>query len=147
MATTEKEILRLARSEARMDERRAEAPTVLSEASVFEARREVLEMYMTDSLEEYVVQLVLATRDPSPYAGEIAQWVQFGASPRATIALDRCSKAHAWLAGRDYVTPEDVQQMACDVLRHRVLLTFEAEAEGVTPDDFIHSLVAEVPVP
>jgi len=145
-AATEKEILRLARSEALPGEPES-VPPRLSADAIFEARQEVLGIYMTDSLEQYVVQLVLATRDPSPYAGDIAPWVQFGASPRATIALDRCSKAHAWLAGRDYVTPEDVQQMAYDVLRHRVLLTFEAEAEGVTTDDFIRGLVEAVPVP
>ncbi len=146
-ADTETRILRLARREAAMDDRREATPPMLSDASIFEARREVLQVYMTESLESYIVQLVLATRDPSPYAGEIAQWVQYGASPRATIALDRCCKAHAWLAGRDYVTPEDIHQMAYDVLRHRVLLTFEAEAEGVTTDDFIRGLIEEVPVP
>ncbi|MGA8259097.1 MAG: MoxR family ATPase [Arenicellales bacterium] len=146
-AETERRILELARAEAQLNGRRRQTPPVLSEQSIFEARHEVIGTYMTDSLEEYIVQLVLATRDPTRRAGESGQWVQYGASPRATIALDRCAKAHAWLAGRDYVTPEDIQQMAYDVLRHRVLLTFEAEAEGVTTDDFIADLLGEVPVP
>ena len=146
-ADTERQILKLARTEAEVNGRRSGAPPILTELSIFEARSEVLGMFMTDSLEEYIVQLVLATREPSRYAGEFGQWVQYGASPRATIGLDRCAKAHAWLAGRDYVTPEDVQKMAYDVLRHRVLLTFEAEAEGITTDDFITDLLGEVPVP
>jgi len=146
-AENEREILKLARTEAEHDGRRESPPPMLNEATIFDARRDVLQVYMTDSLQEYIVQLVLATRDPSPYGGAFGQWVQFGASPRATIALDRCARAHAWLASRDFVTPEDIQQMAYDVIRHRVLLTFEAEAEGVTTDDFITDLIGEVPVP
>ena len=146
-ADTERRILKLARTEAELNGRRESASPAISEEAIFEARKEVLNVHMTDSLEEYIVQLVLATRDPSPYPGDFGQWVQYGASPRATIALDRCARAHAWLAGRDYVTPEDIQQMAYDILRHRVLLTFEAEAEGVTTDDFIAGLIGELPVP
>ena len=93
------------------------------------------------------MQLVVATRDPSPYSPELSRWLRYGASPRATIALDRCAKAHAWLAGRDYVTPEDIHVIAHDVLRHRILLTFEAEAEGVTTDDFLDELLRLVALP
>jgi len=118
---------------------------------VFEARRQVLGLHLSPELNEYLVQLVVATRDPSPYdtgsdAG-MAQWVRFGASPRATIALDRCARAHAWLQGRDYVSPGDIQAMLPDVLRHRVLLSYEAEADGLTPDQFISELLTRVPVP
>ena len=77
----------------------------------------------------------------------MAQWVRFGASPRATIALDRCARAHAWLQGRDYVSPGDIQAVLPDVLRHRVLLSYEAEADGLTPDQFIGELLTRVPVP
>jgi len=77
----------------------------------------------------------------------LAKWLQFGASPRASIALDRCARAHAWLDGRDFVGPEDIQAMAFDVLRHRVLLSYEAEAEGVTPDRFIEELLSRIAVP
>ncbi len=101
---------------------------------------------MAEPVEEYLVQLVLATRDPAPYQNDLARLVNYGASPRATIALDRCARAHAWLQGRDYVSPEDVQAIAYDVLRHRVLLSFEAEAGGLSPDDFIRQLLELIPV-
>ena len=94
----------------------------------------MLDLHLAPQLEEYLVQLVLATRDPAPYGAELARWIAYGASPRGTIALDRCARAHAWLAGRDYVTPEDVHAIAADVLRHRVLLSYEAEAEGIDSD-------------
>jgi len=102
---------------------------------------------MADSLEEYLLQLVLATRNPRGYGKDLAKWLEYGASPRATIALDRCARAHAWLAGRDYVGPEDIQAMAYDVLRHRILLNYEAEAEGITPDIFINALITHIAVP
>jgi MoxR-like ATPase len=89
----------------------------------------------------------MATREPGAYGEDIAGWIQYGASPRATIALDRCARAHAWLKGREYVTPEDIQNLAYDVLRHRLLLTYEAQAQGVTPDHLISELLARVPVP
>ena len=93
------------------------------------------------------MQLVLATREPSRYGEELRRWVAYGASPRGTIALDRCARAHAWLAGRDYVTPEDVHAIAADVLRHRVLLSYEAEAEGVNSDRVVATLLERVPLP
>jgi len=102
---------------------------------------------MSPDVEDYLVHLVLATRDPSPYGAGLASWIRFGASPRATLALDRCVRSHAWLHGRDYVSPEDIQAIAPDVLRHRVLMSYEAEAEGRTSDDLIAELVARVPVP
>jgi len=119
----------------------------LSQRTLFEARREVLEVFTSDALENYIVQLVVATRNPGGYSKDLARWLRFGASPRATIALDRCAKAHAWLEGRNYVTPEDIHIIAHDVLRHRVLLTFEAEAEGVSSDDFVDSLLKLVAIP
>jgi MoxR-like ATPase len=102
---------------------------------------------MAPEVEEYLVHLVMATRRAGEYAQDLRGWVRFGASPRATLALDRCSRALAWLAGRDYVSPEDIQAVAPDVLRHRVLLSYESEAEGRRPDDFIAALLARVPVP
>jgi MoxR-like ATPase len=114
---------------------------------LFAARREVLAIHMAEALEKYVVEIVLATRNPRPYDASLSQWVQWGASPRATIALDRCARAHAWLAGRDYVGPEDIQVMAMDVLRHRVILSYEAEADGRTTDQFVESLLKMIPVP
>jgi MoxR-like ATPase len=107
----------------------------------------VLDLHLAPQLEEYLVQLVLATRDPAPYSAELARYVSYGASPRGTIALDRCARAHAWLAGREFVTPEDVHAIAADVLRHRVLLSYEAEAEGVSADKVITMLLERVPLP
>jgi len=147
-AETEHEILSLTRREAlafHCPEKKPESPeeamTILTQKSLFEARKQVLQVHTSDMLERYIVQLVVGTRNPIAYSDELARWLRYGASPRATIALDRCSKAHAWLAGRDYVTPDDIHTIAHDVLRHRILLTFEAEAEGVSSDDFVDELL------
>lgn len=93
-----------------------------------------------------MVQLIMATRNPANYSSELATWIDFGGSPRATLALDRCARAHAWLAGREFVSPDDVQAIAPDVLRHRLILSFEAEASGVTTDAVIDELLKLVPV-
>ena len=111
------------------------------------ARGAVLALHLSTQLERYLVELVLASREPSRYDEELARWVNFGASPRATIALDRCARAHAWLDGRDYVSPEDIQAIAPDVLRHRVLLSYEAEADGIDGDQLVARLLERVPVP
>jgi len=142
-------ILRLARLEARNAARHVPVPpaTPVSQARILESRSEVFALHMSEALEEYLVRVVSATRDPGPYQPDLDHWVEYGASPRATIALDRCARAHAWLAGREYVGPEDVRAVAPDVLRHRVLLSFEAEARGMTTDRFIANLLARIPVP
>jgi MoxR-like ATPase len=141
-------ILETVRKEARRKTigREPDAP-LLSQEQLFMARNEVLDIYLAPELERYIIEIVAATRDPRPYSAELAGWVRFGASPRATIALDRCSRAHAWLSGRDYVSPEDIRAIALDVLRHRVLLSFEAEAEAVSTDQLLLELLARVPVP
>ncbi|RYD14180.1 MAG: MoxR family ATPase [Lysobacteraceae bacterium] len=147
-AAAEAAILRLARDRARQALEHQHSPArVLSQQQVFQARSEVLALHLAPALEEYIVQLVLATREPSPYGAEIARYIAYGASPRGTIALDRCARAHAWLAGRDYVTPEDVHAIAADVLRHRVLLGYEAEAEGIDADRVVAMLLERVPLP
>ena len=109
------------------------------------ARREVLAVYMADKIEEYIVQLIQATRQPEAYGQELGAWLEFGASPRATIAIDRCARVQAWLEGRDYVTPDDVRDVLPDILRHRLILSFEAEAAGVSTDRVIDSLITSVP--
>ena len=124
-----------------------EPTTVLAEAEVIAARHEVLKVHLAQPLEEYIVQIVLGTRRSERYGEDLRDLLQYGASPRATIALDRCSRAHAWLAGRDYVTPEDVQSIAHDVLRHRILLSFEAEAAGRAADEVVDELLARIGVP
>ena len=147
-ASVEHDILALARKEALGGPKAPkEQIKPLPQTALFEARQQVLKVHTSPALEHYLVQLVIATRNPGIYSEELSRWLRYGASPRATIALDRCSKAHAWLAGRDYVTPEDIHVIAHDVLRHRILLSFEAEAEGITTDDFIDLLLRVVAIP
>ena len=105
-----------------------------------------MQVHMAESVDEYMVQLILATRDPSAYGDDLASWLEFGASPRATIAIDRCARAHAWLNGRDFVSPDDVHAVAHDCLRHRLILSYEAEADGVTADMVIDELLSRVTV-
>jgi MoxR-like ATPase len=147
-ASSEKAILALARDEALNGQAEVNRPQEkISQQSIFDARQEVLKLYMAENLEEYLLHMVLATRNPGAYGDDLAQWSLYGASPRATIAIDRCARAHAWLAGRDYVDPDDIQSIAYDVLRHRIILSYEAEAEGVTPDMFIKELISRIAVP
>ncbi len=147
-AQSEAAILKLARDRAREAMSAQPAPARrLNQQQIFAARTEVLDLHLAPQLEEYIVQLVLATRDPSPYGAELVRYIAYGASPRGTIALDRCARAHAWLMGRDYVTPEDVHAIAADALRHRVLLSYEAEAEGISADKVIATLLERVPLP
>jgi MoxR-like ATPase len=143
-AEAEVKILHLTRNEA--NNQPQQLPVALTQTAVFAARREILALHMADSVEQYLVQLVIATRNPGIYDEKLAGWIEFGGSPRATIALDRCARAHAWLQGRDFVSPDDVQNVAGDVLRHRLLLSFEAEANGVTTDQVVRELLAIVPV-
>ena len=116
----------------------------VTQQAVFTARKEILRLHMAQSVEDYIVALVMATRQAPE---SIAQWIDYGASPRATISLDVCARAHAWLAGQDFVSPQDVQNVAHDVLRHRLILTFEADAQGVNADQVIDQLLQLVPVP
>ena len=147
-AKTEQGILHLARDEARQDRQHDNKPsTRITQQILFDARNEALDTYMAENLEQYLLHIVLATRNPQVYGDDLVQWLQYGASPRASIALDRCARAHAWLEGRDFVTPEDIQALAFDVLRHRIILSYEAEADGITPDKFISELIARIAVP
>ncbi|GGY35548.1 hypothetical protein GCM10011297_05880 [Bacterioplanes sanyensis] len=143
-ADAELNILRLVRGEA-LHQPVADAPH-LSQESIFAARQEILGLHFSASVEQYLVQLVIATRKPERYDQELAQWLEYGASPRGTIALERCARAHAWLQGKDYVSPDDVQAVIHDVLRHRLILSFEAQASGVGIEQVIDRLVQHVPV-
>ena len=140
----EQAILRLARSEASGEQ--SQPDRAVSQADIFAARQGALEVHMAPAVEEYIIQLVIATRDPSLYDAELADWLEYGASPRATIALDRCARANAWIEGRDYVSPDDVQRVVFDCLRHRLIVSFEAEAAGVTSDQIIERLIERIPV-
>ena len=139
---TERLILELSRREALKE---APQPVeLLTQETLFAARKAALSVHMAEPVEEYLVQLILATRDVKLYGGDLAKWLDYGASPRATIALDRCSRALAWLQGRDFVTPDDIRAVAHNVLRHRLILSFEAEASGVTANQVIDTLLESV---
>lgn len=145
----EQEILRLNRAEAlqHIQHKEEKQKALITVAEILAARQDVMQLYMEDNVEHYILQLVMASRKPEVYGDELQGVIAFGGSPRATLALDRCSRAHAWLAGKDFVGPDDVQAIAHCVLRHRILLTFEAEAQGYTSDKVIDKLLSLVAVP
>ena len=143
-AESELEILKLNRGEALKHAK--EAIDSISQDDIFTARDEVLNIHMAPAIEQYIVDLVMATREPEKYDDKLKQWLAYGASPRATIALDRCARARAWLHNRDFVSPEDVQAVFHNVLRHRLLLTYQAEAEGLTANEILAHLLSLVAV-
>lgn len=144
-AESEKKILRLVRDEVRGKGAVPQAEISLDE--ILKARSEAMDVHISEAMEEYLVQLVMATRNPQKIDATLKGMVAYGASPRATIALERCAKIHAWLQGRNFVAPEDVQAIVYDVLRHRIILTFEAQAEGITTDKVITAIVKGVALP
>ncbi|MDR2901510.1 MAG: MoxR family ATPase, partial [Lactobacillales bacterium] len=125
---SERRILKLIQGEEKKEEGPAFAKLV--PATIFSARKEVLNVYMSPELEEYLIQLVMATRDPTPYGDKLKKMLRYGVSPRGTIAMDICARATAWMDGRDFVAPEDIQRIAKDVLCHRLILSFEAKTAG-----------------
>jgi MoxR-like ATPase len=144
----ERRILVLNRDEAKSGERDAfQPPELLSLASIMEARQDILGLHLADELEEYIVNIVVATRDPGRVDESLEGQVMYGASPRASMGIDRAARAHAWLSGRDYVGPEDIQAVATDVLRHRLVLSFEAEADGINENSIIERILDGVGVP
>ena len=125
---------------------KSEAQTI-SAAHIYEARNEVLKTYMSPEIERYLVEIIAATRTPEKYSDDLARLITWGASPRGSLALDRCARARAWLYERDFVTPEDLQDLTGDVLRHRIIESYEAESDGITTDDVITKILAQVAVP
>lgn len=140
----ERRILQLVRNEAAAIP--SALPATITQATLLAARQEILELHMAASVEEYIVQLINATRRPAHYNAELEQLLEYGASPRGTIALDRCARAYAWLKGKDFVSPDDVQAVVHDCLRHRLILSFEAEASGINSDQVIDKLLSAVPI-
>jgi MoxR-like ATPase len=145
---SERDIMLLVRGEE--EEHAASAPTTtterLAQDSIFTARSEIHAIHVAPAVEQYIVSLIEATRYPERYDKDLRKWIQIGASPRGTIGLDKCSRAYAWLKGRDYVRPDDVQAIAHDVLRHRILLSYDAQAEGIKADQVIAKVVERVAV-
>lgn len=150
----EKAILALNRKEARNELlNTADSGTtinkqpIITQQVLFAARHEILDIHMSNEVESYLLEIIHATRDPSVYDENLSRWVNYGVSPRATIALDRCARAHAWLSGKNYVAPSDIQAVVADIFRHRILLSFEAEANGINCDYFISKLLSYIAVP
>ncbi|MGB3727176.1 MAG: MoxR family ATPase [Glaciecola sp.] len=147
-AATEHKILALTRSEALNNAASALLNnTKLTQQDIVGARTDILKLHVSEAAETYLVQLIMATRHPEKYDSELASWIEIGASPRATIALERCARAHAWLHQRDFVSPQDIQAVVGNVLRHRLIYSYQAQAQGVNPNQVIEKLVALVPVP
>lgn len=144
-AEHELDILRLTRGEALNEQQ----PVMqkISQSDLFAARKEILGLYLAEPLEQYLVQLIIATREGAKLDAQLGSWIEFGASPRATIALDKCARAHAWLQGRDFVAPDDIQAVVHNVLHHRIILSYEAQADGITKDQVISRIVELVAVP
>ena len=142
-AGSERKILDLSREEQNLNFKSFEKP--LTQLELDKARKSVRDVHMSEQVEEYLVQLVLATRNSDKYGGDLNNWLEYGASPRATIALDVCSKALAWLNNKDFVSPDDIRSVAHDILRHRIILSFEAEANGISSDQVIDELLRVVP--
>ena len=144
----EKKILSLNRDEARESKNETFIPeSLLSETAILEAREAILNLHLSDDLEQYIVDIVTSTRDPGKVDSQLDGQVLYGASPRACMGIDRAARAYAWLKGKDYVGPDDIQEVTYDVLRHRLVLSFEAEAEGVTPNKIIEGILNGVGVP
>ena len=147
-AETELDILKLAQKKDLAEfSPQKEAQDLLTQEQIFAAQKHIIKLFVAENLEKYMVELILATRNPGKYNQDLADQIEFGGSPRATIALDRCARAHAFLSDRDHLLPEDIHAVIHDVLRHRIILSFEAEAEGLTVDQVIDQLLGAVPLP
>ncbi len=143
-ASTEAQILALNRGETSP---LAIAKPSLTQADIFKAQQELNQIHVSQAIEEYLIQLIMATRYPAKYSENLAKWISFGSSPRGTIALEKAARANAWLDGRDYVMPADIHTMIHEVLRHRILLTFEAQVENITSDKIIDQILELVAIP
>jgi MoxR-like ATPase len=147
---SEREVIRLVRNETRAKPETSDGSTKsaepISQSVIFGARSEIDEVQVSESMEAYIVALVAGTRRPAELDEGLSKYIQVGSSPRASIGLDKCSRAHAWMDGRKQVTPDDIRAVVNDCLRHRILLTYEANADGITTDDIIGKLVKLVAV-
>ncbi|APX78711.1 AAA family ATPase [Achromobacter insolitus] len=144
-ADSEKQMLALLRGEARQDA--GEPGLRLTQEALFACRAEVDKVHVSEALDQYLVDLVNATRRPAEHDPDLARWVQVGASPRGAIALDKVARAHAWLSGQDFASPDDVRGVARPVLRHRLHLSYDAVADGITADHVIDKLLDTVAIP
>ncbi len=146
---SEIEVIRLVRGEEgqKAAPKKEQESVTIAQQHIFEARSQIYKIHVSEAIEKYIMDLITATRQPERYGEDLKKWIHIGASPRGGIGLDKCSRVHAWLQGRDYVTPDDVRAVVHDVLRHRILLSYEANAEGITSDHVIKEIVKRVAVP
>ncbi|WP_020469496.1 AAA family ATPase [Zavarzinella formosa] len=142
----ERQVLRLVRGEEAAAKEKPKEREKLPGQVVMDARTEVHGTFVSEAVEKYIVSLIAATRRPGDFSPDLKKWIQIGASPRGTLALDRCSRAYAWLQGRDHVTPDDVRAIMPDCLRHRLILNYEAAADQITPDHVIAEIIKQVAV-
>ncbi len=140
-------LVRNEEQEANQADKEARLPTRMPQQIVFDARAEIADIHISDAMRKYQVDLVYATRNPENYSDELRRWISVGASPRASLSLDKCSRCHAWLKHRDFVDPQDVRAIAHDVLRHRIMLSYEAQGEGITSDQVIDEIIKQVALP
>ena len=141
---SELKIMRLVRDEANKSSDKPQES--IPQKVVFEAREQIQKVTAAETIEKYIVSLIAATRRPADYSDNLKEWILVGASPRGTIALQKVSRAHAWLKGRDHVTPDDVRAVIHDCLRHRLILAYDANAAGVTTDQVIDEIIKQVAV-
>ncbi|MGD9347139.1 MAG: MoxR family ATPase [Candidatus Aminicenantes bacterium] len=144
---SEQKILRLVRGEEDKEKGRKKEGVKIAQDSIFVAREEIHAVYVSENIEQYIVGLINATRQPEKYSEEVKKWLEVGASPRGSLALDKCARVHAWFNGRDHVTPDDIRAIVHDALRHRIILSYEANAEGISANQVISELVKLVAVP
>lgn len=147
----EVEVIRLVRSEEQASAETGKIPSApppaIAQDAIFQARREIGQIHVAEPMERYMADLVYATRTPAALSKDLPRWIEVGASPRASLALDKCSRAHAWMAGRDYVDPADIRAIAHDVFRHRLTLSFEAQGDDKRADDVIDTMLTCVALP
>jgi len=141
----EVKVIRLVRGEDNSSPT-GETEEAIPQSAIFEARREIGNIHTSDAIDIYMATLVQATRTPGDFSDDLKRWIEIGASPRASLALDKCARTHAWMNGRDYVDPEDIRAVAPDVLRHRLALTYEAQGEGTSPDDVVREILSQVAI-
>ncbi|MGV2828016.1 AAA family ATPase [Myxosarcina sp. GI1(2024)] len=143
---SEKQIIRLVRGEEKQQKAGPGEKVTVPQQAIFDARQGIEDVHVSEAIEAYITDLIFATRYPERYSSELRTWIQIGASPRGSLGLDKASRVHAWLQGRDFVTPDDVRAIAKDVLRHRIALSYEAEAEQITSDRVVEEIVKLVAV-
>ena len=141
---TEKKILHLIRDEQL--ENNQNSSFKIDKQTILEARKEVKQVYMSENVEDYLLRLIDATRNTKKVSKKLYDWLYYGASPRASLALDKLARSHAWLSGRNYTSPDDINAVVHDVLRHRILLRYEAESDGITKNQVIDEILANIVV-